>query len=297
MPDDSVTVASPAKINLTLDVKGCRHDGFHEIETLMQTVSLYDELKVEKRNVQEDMTLYSDFPGLPPMKDNLVYKAAQVLLDNHRPHSLPGIKMLLDKKIPVGAGLGGGSSNAAAALKALSSLLHLDVDLTDLERLAAGLGSDVPFFVRGGTANCRGRGEILEHLDVNPKIDFVITCPPVKISTPKVYKAYDSLTKNISNVKIGDVVESLRQNDPEMLGKYLFNSLKIAACKVSGELAEYENKLRLAFKVTGSLGYCMSGSGSAWFGVCKDQYHAKESADYIKQNYSLKAFAVRSISG
>ena len=176
---------SHAKINLTLEVLGKRRDGYHEIRTIMQELELHDTISFELISGGRLELSCSD-PSLPLGEENLAYKAAMLLKSLYAPDK--GIRMNLTKRIPVAAGLGGGSSNAAAVLKALNSLWNLSLDDTILLELGAGLGSDVPFFLYGGTALAEGRGEKLKPLPAFPQTGVLLTSPKgLRLSAAEVY--------------------------------------------------------------------------------------------------------------
>ena len=177
---------APAKINLYLHIVGRRPDGFHELETLMAPISLGDTLEIELIPDGIEFT-YSD-PALADAKDNLATRAARLFLDEFKPYA--GVRIHLEKRIPVGAGLGGGSSDAAAVLLALRALSRLDCSTTKLVALAARLGSDVPFFIYGQPAICHGRGEIVEPMALKQKYQGLLVHPGFGVSTPWAYKTY-----------------------------------------------------------------------------------------------------------
>ncbi len=283
---------APAKINLFLDVKGKRSDGYHEIATVMQTVDLYDRLLFSQAP-GPGIELVCEGEGLPPEGENLVVRAAVLLRDRFRTAGSASVE--LKKRIPAGAGLGGGSSDAAATLKALSRLWNLEPVVAGLRELAAELGSDIPFFVSGGAAICTGRGECIERIDAGGGLDFVIAMPRIGISTAKAYAAVDSLTKEARGVNIERTVRSLEQGDPEMLGMNLHNGLRDAAAAVDPRVKEIETVLGERFTSTGSCGYSISGSGAAWFGVSRNRRQAMAAAEHIGRSSCIPALAVRSV--
>ncbi len=283
---------APAKLNLFLKVGGIRDDGYHEVVTIMQTVDLYDELVFTVAR-SGGIELISDGGDLPPAEDNLVVRAARLL--QRRFNVTGAVRIGLKKNIPTGAGLGGGSSDAAAALKALSSLWGLAPGVEQLEGLAAELGSDVPFFIRGGAALCRGRGEVVSPLDAGSALHFVIAMPPVGISTTEAYAVLDSLTKEPGDVSIEGVADGLGRGDPDVLGSALFNDFRRAACVLNPQLVEVERKLERAFSETGSCGFGLSGSGSAWFALYRSRGAAVRGAGHIRESAGIAACAVRSV--
>jgi 4-diphosphocytidyl-2-C-methyl-D-erythritol kinase len=182
----AVKQAAPAKINLYLHITGRRADGFHELETLMAPISLGDTLDLEL--IAADIEFTCSDPTLADAKDNLATKAARLFLDEFKlPH---GARIHLEKQVPVGAGLGGGSSDAAAVLLALRKLTGVDADDAKLRELAARLGSDIPFFIPGTPAICRGRGEIIEPIELRGAYQGLLVHPGFGVSTPWAYKTY-----------------------------------------------------------------------------------------------------------
>src|SRR5262245_62048232 len=181
---DSVVAWAPAKVNLFLEILSKRADGFHDLATLMVAVNLFDTLVF--RSAPEGIALTSNRPDLSSGPDNLIVKAA-ALLQKRSGRNL-GTAIRLVKRIPMQAGLGGGSSDAAATLLALNRLWDLELTREDMADLGAQLGSDVPFFVLADTAWCTGRGEIVDPLPVGARLHFVLVCPPFGCSTAEVYR-------------------------------------------------------------------------------------------------------------
>ncbi len=246
-------VHAPAKINLTLDVLGLRDDGFHEVNTVMAAIGLFDVLDFELGN---ELLFSCSDPSLPVDEGNLVMKAARLLACKRD----LGARIHLEKQIPHGAGLGGGSSDAAATLLALNQLWGLGHSLEDLGAMAAVLGSDVSFFLRGGCARCTGRGEKVIPLSFEgPKL-FLLVLPGLHISTPPVYAALDSsLTKRGQDPRLSAGLansSAMFRNDLESVVFQLFPDL----CDLHKAL------------MTGPVTDCvLSGSGSAMFATFTDR--------------------------
>jgi 4-diphosphocytidyl-2-C-methyl-D-erythritol kinase len=180
-----LTAQAPAKINRELRVGRIRPDGFHEVFSRMTSISLADTLTVEDA---DDLALACDDPGVPAGPENIVLRAAEALA--RRAGIAPRARIHLEKRVPVGGGLGGGSADAAIALRLLGRLWRIDEDPTELESVAASLGSDVPFFLTGGEANVRGRGEIVTPAEDSAPADLLLLVPPFSISTAAVYKEH-----------------------------------------------------------------------------------------------------------
>ena len=261
-----IVCRSPAKLNLFLEVLGERDDGYHELVTIMQRISLHDTLTFERapRGIQVSC---SD-PSIPTDERNLVWQAIAALRE--RSGGDWGCRVTIDKRIPAGAGLGGGSSNAGAALKAVDALCHLGFSQTTLCEIAASLGSDVPFFLDGPTAACRGRGEIVEPIDATRAFHYVLLLPRLHVSTAEVYGQLGaSLTACHKDDSV--VTSGLTTDDPGQVGAGLFNRLEASAFALHPQLAEWAQ----AMSRLNCCGAIMSGSGSALFALCHDAPEAE----------------------
>jgi 4-diphosphocytidyl-2-C-methyl-D-erythritol kinase len=271
---DGVEVLAPAKLNLFLEVLGRRPDGYHEIESMMVAVSLYDTLTFID-DPSGEISLRCTEPALPVGSGNLVVKAAERLKASTG--SLRGARIVLDKAIPVEAGLAGGSSDAAATLVALDRLWDLGTPPATLDSLAGEIGSDVAFFAHGPAAVCRGRGERVEAVSLKDEFHFVLVCPPVGMSTADVYR---QVVPPERPRPIGPVMEALAYGGPIDVGSTLFNRLQPIAEVIKPELT----RVRDALASLGSLldGSMMSGSGSAYYGLCRTSAAARHAADILE---------------
>ena len=261
-------VRSFAKINLALAVLGKRPDGFHEIRTVFQSIDLHDELEIHESNrLQLEC---ASLPGLPA-DQNLVWKAADALA--RKTGSSRGARILLKKSIPPGAGLGGGSSNAAAALLGLSRFWNLEVPRTDLISLAAGLGSDVPFFLEGGTALGIGRGEEIYPLPPVGSAPLVVVYPGVHISTAEAYRSLNlRLTSSEAISKIQGFCGRLSHDKGFAAG--IFNDFETSILSAYPPIVEAKNFLIRR----GASAAMLSGSGSSVFGFFLDEESALAAA-------------------
>lgn len=253
-----------AKLNLFLRVVGRRPDGFHELETVFQSIDLADVLTVEPA---DDLRLSGGSAEAPPGPENLVLRAAAALRE--AAGGRRGAAIHLEKRVPVGAGLGGGSSDAAAALLALNRLWGLDFPPERLAALAAALGSDVPFALRGGSAVGRGRGELLEALPT-PSLWFVLVRPPFPVPTARAYGLYRPAPPE--SPSLGAFLAALASGDPARLAPVLRNDLEPGVFGAWPELAALRERLLAA----GAVGARMTGSGSVLFGLARDERHARE---------------------
>ncbi len=266
-------VTAPAKINLYLWVGQRRPDGLHEIESVMQSVSLADELSMSE---SEGVSLDVEPAGSAPEDEsNLVVKAVHAL--RAATGSSAGAALRLAKEIPAGAGLGGGSSDAAAALVGLNELWKCGLSRKALEKIGASVGADVPFCVRGATAGALGAGERLAPLVVAGPLWWVIAMPGVSLSTAEVYARFDGLSGSAEPNDAHDLADALARGDVERVGVSLRNDLTEAALALAPGIAAVRDALIEA----GAIGVVMSGSGPAWCGLARDEAHAEEIASIV----------------
>ena len=262
-----IKIAAPAKINLFLEILGKRQDGYHEIETVMQEVSLFDYIYME--NYDKNVVFTCSNPKLSAGEDNLVVKAVRLLQNESKTYR--GVKIHLDKRIPIGAGLGGGSSDAVATLVGLNKLWRIGYDEKQLMSLAGKLGSDTPFFVVGNTAICKGRGEIVTPYPINVSYNYIIIYPRFEVNTAMVYKNFkNSLTKNLKDVSF--FMREFISGNPNKLGAVLHNRLEDVVFKLYPDL----EKTKKALSKFNFCGVLLSGSGSALYGLCKEEMDLKE---------------------
>jgi len=291
-------VRAPAKVNLFLEVLGKRPDGYHDLATLMVAVSLFDTLEF-KEDPSQAITLDivpdgedSDREARPVLDagpDNLVCRAAN-LIRKHTGHS-EGIRISLLKRIPLEAGLAGGSSDAAATLLGLNRFWRLGLSGDELATLGAQLGSDVSFFLKGNAAWCTGRGEIVTPLDARQPLWLVLVCPPVGMSTASVFRALKVPDRPLDG---SCVCQALERGDVEEIGRGLFNRLQPVAEELCPVIAELNARLARLDAV----GHLMSGSGSTLFVLCRDQDEARRVADEVnplaRENLVSRVRVVRS---
>ena len=278
---------TPAKINLGLHIHKKREDGFHELETILQMVTWFDELQLE--GTCEKVELFCDTPEIPNDETNLVVKAAR-LLQKHFPGRCAGVNITLKKSIPSGAGLGGGSGNAAGVLLALNHLWDLKISRKNLIALSGELGSDVPFFLISPCAIGTGKGEILEPIKNPINLYVLMIYPNLPISTPWVYGNLKlKLTKHKNNISI--LTNFLMRSDFAQLGAGLYNDLEPIVFKRYPEILEIKNELLRS----GAGGALLSGSGSTVFGIFDNPDLAKKAlARFAGKKY--KVFLAKSIT-
>ncbi|HXV19312.1 MAG TPA: 4-(cytidine 5'-diphospho)-2-C-methyl-D-erythritol kinase, partial [Candidatus Omnitrophota bacterium] len=273
-----LTYRSPAKVNLFLEAVRKRPDGFHEIRTLFERVSLCDTLTFQKSSF--GIELRTDSKRIPKGPSNLVYRAAELLRQETGVRR--GALIRIQKRIPVQAGLGGGSSNAATTLLALNRLWRLGLPIGRLMELGARLGSDVPFFLMDTSyALGTGRGEILKKIPQRHKIWHVLIKPPFSIPTQEAYRALrpSFLTPPKADVKM--LFHSIQKGPNSLLLKLLSNSLEHAL----GKRVVTISKIKKALIDEGALGALLSGSGSSVFGIFSLERNAQKAARVLKREH------------
>ncbi|MHC5062156.1 MAG: 4-(cytidine 5'-diphospho)-2-C-methyl-D-erythritol kinase [Planctomycetota bacterium] len=267
--DGKLLVRAPAKINLSLLISGKRADGFHEIETVMAKIDLYDELLFEPGRLGQIELVCRGAHWAPEGEENLVYRACKMLYDSSGVR--PAIKVTLTKNIPAASGLGGASSDAAAGLIGLNRFAKLGASPDKIFEIAAELGSDVPFFLGGPLALCKGRGEKIEELETKFSFDAALIMPKISSSTHEVYGSYthnchlyESLSRKINCFIV--------QKKFDLLSKMCANMLDKSCFDLHSQLAEL--KLRIETMDIGP--FCLTGSGSAMYCMVADTDEDKE---------------------
>lgn len=282
-----MVIHAHAKVNWSLAVTGVRGDGYHLLDMLMQTVGLSDTLLVTP-SAGLSFTMEGDAAGIISEDDNLVFQAARLL--RAASNTQQGATIHLVKRIPAGAGLGGGSADAAATLRALNTLWELNMSPQALADLALFLGADVPFCLTGGLARVRGIGEEIKQLPFAPEIPLVILQPEGGLSTPAVFRAYDAQPAPI--VPSMDAVESaLLAGDLSALTDSMSNMLQPTAVGLCPEITDCLN----AMMAQGALHAQMTGSGSAVIGIFLTEEHAARAADACRTMWK-KCWATKSIA-
>ena len=257
-----ITLQEPAyaKINLTLDILGKREDGYHEIESVMQQITLCDDVEIDVET-GEDWKLECDWEEVPTDSSNLAWKAAGLFYKSIGKDP-QGITIRITKRIPMGAGLAGGSADAAAVLRALNRHEGEPYTIWDLARLSAKVGSDVPFCVLGGTCLATGRGEILTQLLPMPQCFYCIAKPEFSVSTPELYAAFDR-AEVVYHPDNKGMQKSLDQHDLMHVAGYVGNVMEPI---VSAEHPEIQ-EIKTVMNDCGASGTAMTGSGSAVYGI------------------------------
>ena len=272
-----------AKINLALDITGVKDNGYHELKTVMQTINLFDTLTFDKNPGADCLVtlevLDDPFPESDPVpvQNNLVYKAAKLVFDTYNIDT--PVIITLKKNIPIAAGLGGGSSDAAATIRGLNSLLNLDLSFEKMCRLGAELGADVPFCIMGGTALAGGVGEVLKRIPNPPQCYLLIAKPDISVSTKHVYEEYDKLTE-VEHPDVDGLVEGVLNQDLLKVTQSLGNVLEYVTVNEHPVINEIKDHL----KDRGAWNCLMSGSGPTVFGVFMDHMLAAKAEKSLFDN-------------
>ncbi|MGN0331970.1 MAG: 4-(cytidine 5'-diphospho)-2-C-methyl-D-erythritol kinase [Lachnospiraceae bacterium] len=284
---DKLELKALGKINLGLDVLGRRENGYHDVRMVMQTVYLYDKIFIQKKKTP-GIELETNLFYLPVDENNLAYKAAKLLMDEF--HIEEGVKISLEKHIPVAAGMAGGSSNAAAVLFGINRMFELGLTEKDLMDRGVTLGADVPYCVMRGTVLAEGIGEILTPLDPMPKCYVLLAKPPISVSTKMVYEKLDS--HEIENhPDIDGILAGLKAQDVYQVASSMGNVLE----KVTIEAYPIIEEIKNVMKSKGALGAMMSGSGPTVFGLFEDKSKARDAAQRIKELQLAKQVYVTNV--
>lgn len=267
---------SYAKINLTLDVLGKRPNGYHDVKMIMQTVSLFDLVIVDK--AYRDITVNTNLKYLPNNDKNIAYKAAQLFQEKTGING--GARIIIHKNIPVAAGLAGGSGNGAAVLCAMNKLYNAQLTVEELCDMGERLGADVPYCIIGGTQLAEGIGEILTPLPPMKKTTVLIVKPPINVSTGSIYEQIDSapIEKRPDTAKIAG---ALRDGDTAAVAENLCNVMEAVTARMYPVIGGIKNKMLR----NGAIGAVMSGSGPSVFGFFDDDEKAKMSHDSFAYQY------------
>lgn len=261
---------SYAKINLTLDVLNKRDDGYHNVEMIMQTVSLYDMVLVDK--TASDISISTNLRFLPNNNKNIAYKAADEFFRYTGLNA--GCKIMIHKNIPVAAGLAGGSGNAADVLCSLDKLYNTGLSTKELEEIGVKLGADVPYCINGGTMLATGIGNVLTPLPKMPQCTILIVKPPISVSTGTIYEAIDNYEIN-NRPDNKSMIEALKCGNISSIAEKLSNVMGT----VTEEIHPIIRGIRKKMMLNGALGSVMSGSGPTVFGIFPDYETAKKSHD------------------
>lgn len=286
---DSIHLNALAKINLGLDVTGKRPDGYHELRMVMQMVNLYDKIDIQKTE-KPGIGIETNLSFLPVNENNIVYKAAKLLIEKYSIEH--GVHIVLEKHIPVAAGMAGGSSDAAAVLYGMNKIFALG--MTKREMMAEGvkLGADVPYCILRTTALSEGIGEILTSLPPMPKCHILIAKPPISVSTKTVFGKLE-LDKISHHPDIDGIVRAVKNSDLHTIANKLGNTLEAVTVAEYPVIAQIKEEMMSL----GALGALMSGSGPTVFGIFDDLKLAQQAYDVFKAgSLSRQVFLTRPVN-
>jgi 4-diphosphocytidyl-2-C-methyl-D-erythritol kinase len=268
---DKVTVIAPAKINLSLDILGVDERGYHLLDMIMETVSLFERVTVSKK--KKDITLSSNARYIPTDSKNVAVKAAMLFFEYTGIQG--GAHIHIKKTVPIKAGMAGGSADAAGVIVGLDKIYETNLTHQQMCEIGAKAGSDVPFMIMGGTKRVQGVGEIIKPCPPMPKCHLVICMPDKGVSTPAAFANYDTLGEK-TLVETDKLVAAMEENDIYGVAKYMANDLEKAAA------SEYTQPIREELIQQGAIGSVMTGSGAAVFGVFDDEDKAKAAVEYFR---------------
>ena len=284
---DRMELKALGKINLGLDVLGRRENGYHDVRMVMQTLYLHDNVTLIKKD-EPGIEIESNLFFLPTDSGNIAWKAANLLMEEF--HIPGGIKIILNKYIPVSAGMAGGSSNAAAVLFGMNKMYKLGLSQQELMDRGVKLGADVPYCIMRGTVLAEGIGEILTPLPPMPKCFILIAKPPISVSTKAVYEAIDS--KEIEDhPDIDGILEGLKKRDLDKIASSMGNVLEKVTIEMHPEIAQ----IKQCMLENGALGAMMSGSGPTVFGIYRDREGAQSAYEAVKKQGVAKQVYVAGV--
>ena len=272
---ERIQLKALGKINLGLDVLGKRENGYHDVRMIMQTVYLYDEVTLEKRQ-EPGITVSTNLIYLPTDKTNIAYRAAKILLDEFGERR--GVAIHLKKHIPVAAGMAGGSADAAAVLFGMNRMFGWKLSEKELMERGVTLGADVPYCIMRGTALAEGIGEKLTRLPAMPKCHLLIAKPPISVSTKLVYEKLDALAI-VDHPDIDGIIEGLKDRDLIRVAGSMGNVLQNVTETEYPVITQIKEKMIKG----GAINAMMSGSGPTVFGLFKERSMAKKTAEQIRQ--------------
>lgn len=282
-------ILAPAKVNLSLDIVGRRPDGYHDLDMVMQSVSLYDVVSVEKVPTGS-VKLTCGESNVPCGGENTVLRAANAFFEMTGVRRETGLLFQIEKHIPSQAGLGGGSADAAAALRLLDQICRTALNEDRLKEIGLSVGADVPFCVAGGTARVQGIGEIVTPVSPMAMCNIVICRPDIGIATKKAYAAFDGKQRKVAELHTGPVLCALEKKNLRTLGSALGNAFEDVG--VPPEIPEIEKEMMQY----GAAGARMTGSGSAVFGLFEDVKQAESCRISLLKRYSA-VFLCRPVPG
>ena len=284
---EKIDLKALGKINLGLDVLGRRENGYHDVRMVMQTIYLYDQIRIEKAK-EPGIQIYTNLFYLPVNENNLAYRAADLLMKEFGIKE--GVKITLDKHIPVAAGMAGGSSNAAAVLYGINRMFSLGLTQKELMVRGVSLGADVPYCIMRGTVLAEGIGEVLTPLAAMPRCYVLIAKPPISVSTKVVYEKLDSHKIEV-HPDIDGIIDGLKLHDLRKVAACMGNVLENVTIE---EYPVIEDIKKIMIR-EGALNAMMSGSGPTVFGLFDDKRRARQAAFGIKERQLARQTYVTSV--
>lgn len=279
----TVQVIAPAKINLSLDITGVDHRGYHLLDMVMQTVSLFEKITLIK---QDSITFHSNTRFIPTDEKNTAVKAAFEFFKYTGIEG--GADIFIKKTVPIKAGMAGGSADAAGVIVGLNYMYHTKLSLEQLCEIGLNVGSDVPFMLCGGTKRVQGTGEIIKNAPKMPSCYFVICMPPKGVSTPKAFAEYDRLGIK-TPVETEKLISAIADKNLNDIARYMANDLEKAA------QSEYTEPIKEKLLSLGALGSVMTGSGAAVFGIFDDEQTAVKAAEEMRKHVK-SAFVAKPVT-
>lgn len=274
--NNRLSVKTYAKINLTLDVTGKRPDGYHNIDSIFEEISVYDIVTVEK-NSTERITVTCNIPGIPCDESNIVYKAAAVFFEETG-ISNPGININIEKNIPSQAGMGGGSTNAAGVFRILNKMFETNLSVEKLKEISVRTGADTPFFINGGIAHITGIGDIITELSPMSEHHIVAAKGNAGVSTPAAYREIDSL-QAVPHQNTISVLKACENDSISALMNEALNTFELTS------LPDDINNIKKVMQKHGTIGTMMTGSGAAVFGIFTDKSQAEAATAELSALY------------
>ena len=274
---EQITIAAPAKINLSLDITGKLENGYHALDTIMQTISIEDKITLAKTGRQ--ISVLCDHPQVPQGNGNICHKAAEAFFEKTALEG--GVIITIDKNIPVAAGLAGGSSDAAAVIKGLNLLYGTGLTQREMCEIGLKCGADVPYCIVAGTCRAKGIGEKLTKLPSFAGVYIVLVVPDFFVSTAWAYKNYD-LNSPDEKPRTEELISYIRGRDIKNTAERMANVLESVTAKKAPEIREIKNDI----KKSGACGSVMSGSGPSVFGLFENEEKARIAFSVIREKYN-----------
>jgi len=287
---NEVRLKAPAKINLTLDLISKRRDGYHNILSVMQTISLFDDIIIRKTS-NPGINVFCNDAYLSNNKNNLVYKITQDILDEYKITS--GVSIKLFKRIPVGAGLGGGSSDCATALKGLIELFKLNITKYGALRMCKKYGMDVPFFYMGGTVLVSGTGCTLKKISDHPRVGVLLVKPKYSLITSEIFNLVKPRDFNSKYLRTPKIIDAINKKNIKWISRDFYNGLENVVSRSYPEIID----LKKSVLESGALGSGMTGSGPTVFGYFEDFQKARKAAESLKSKFNnIETFVTKTIN-